>query len=202
MTLKTLVMTAAVSALMAGGAIAQDADTNATDPAAPLEMIEPDAGLVAPEFSSISDMTVGDIVGQKVYEPTGDTIGKITHIISQYDNAAAVVGVGGFLGIGQHSVALPLSDFTYDAEQKMVKLDTTKEALESQPEFDTSDVESLPDETPLAGLLVSTDEAPAAPSTTLDDGATTDDGAAIDDGATTSESGSDDGALAPESETN
>lgn len=149
-------ITAAASAMFAGGAPAQSTDTMPAEPGMGGDITAPDAALT-PDFNAIDEMTVGDIIGRKVYEPTGDTIGKIDYIVARNGGADAVVGIGGFLGLGKYSVALPLDEFTYDAEQRMVKLDTTQDALKEQPEFDTSDVEGLPDETPLSSLIANAD---------------------------------------------
>ncbi|MBB3996003.1 hypothetical protein GGR95_003669 [Sulfitobacter undariae] len=156
MVLKALMMTATASALIAGGAMAQD--TNTSGSAAPTATEMPvEAPERAPTFTSINEMTVGDIVGENVYEASGATIGEIDYIAGSGGAASAVVGIGGFLGLGEYTVALPLSDFTYDADQQMVKVDTTKDALKEQPEFDETDVESLPEETRLSGLMASVD---------------------------------------------
>ncbi|MDO5758148.1 MAG: PRC-barrel domain-containing protein [Rhodobacterales bacterium] len=156
MTLKTLMISAAISALMAGGAVAQTAtDAPAADgttaPAADSGVAN-DA-VAAPEFTSISDMTVGDLVGKNVYDTNGDTIGDVDYVIDRDGGGLAVIGIGGFLGMGQYTVALPVSDFNYDTSQQMVTLDTTKDALKEQPEFKEDNVDKLPDETPLADLI-------------------------------------------------
>lgn len=154
MTLKTFMITAAASALISSGAIAQDTPTTGTDAATGTDTtMTPEM----PAFTSISEMTVGDIIGQNVYEPNGDTIGDIDYIVGRDGGANAVIGIGGFLGLGEYTVALPLEEFTYDADQQMVKLDTTKDALKEQPEFDESDIESLPNETRLGDLMASAD---------------------------------------------
>ncbi|MFX0541595.1 PRC-barrel domain-containing protein [Roseovarius sp. S4756] len=195
MTLKTLMMTAAASALIAGGAIAQDTATTEADTAVGTEM-SADAPAATPAFTSIEEMTVGDIVGQNVYEPNGDTIGDIDYVVGAGDSADAVIGIGGFLGLGEYTVALPLSDFTYDADQQMIKLDTTKDALKELPEFDESNAESLPDETPLADLMASNDS--ADPAATTGDAATSSDSMSSDsmsgDAATTDDAASSDAA--------
>ncbi|MFX0545326.1 hypothetical protein ACEWPL_007230 [Roseovarius sp. S1116L3] len=193
MTLKTLMMTAAASALIAGGAIAQDTATTDTDTTVGTEM-SADAPAATPAFTSIEEMTVGDIVGQSVYEPNGDTIGDIDYVVSAGSSADAVIGIGGFLGLGEYTVALPLSDFTYDADQQMVKLDTTKDALKELPEFDESNAESLPDETPLADLMASSDS--ADPAATTGDAATSSDSMSSD--STSSDSMSGDAATSTE----
>jgi len=178
MKLNKLMMTAAASAMIAGGAIAQDTTaTTGTDATIGTD-VATDAPAMAPQFTSISEMTVGDLVGKKVYEPNGDTIGDIDYIVGSSGSADAVIGIGGFLGLGEYTVALPLSEFTYDAEQQMVKLDTTKDALKEQPEYDESGIESLPDETPLSDLIVSADT--SATTSTADDGAMKSDDAAVE----------------------
>ncbi len=185
MKLKTLMMTAAVSALIAGGAIAQDTTaTTGADATIGTDVVT-DAPAMVPQFTAISEMTVGDMVGKKVYEPNGDTIGDIDYIIGRDGGADAIIGIGGFLGLGEYTVALPLEEFTFDAEQQMVKLDTTKDALKEQPEFDESDAESLPDETALADLMSSADTSVAAPTT--DDGAMKSDDAAVEGDAVISD---------------
>ncbi len=211
MKLKTLMMSAAISALIAGNAVAQ---TDTTDPAPTDGTVAGTADVgasgdtaVAPEFTSISEMTVGDLVGQNVYGPDGDTVGDIDYVVGQGGGALAVVGIGGFLGLGEYTVALPLSDFGYDASQQMVTLDTTKDELKQQAEFDESDVESLPDETPLAGLVgngdagvspTMTDEAPEEDAATMDSAVPGDDAGAVDDmeteGTADTEMGIDDAA--------
>jgi hypothetical protein len=59
----------------------------------------------------------------------------------------AVLGIGGFLGIGEHTVSLPLTDFTIDREQNALLLDgRTEEELENMQEVDESGLERLPDD--------------------------------------------------------
>jgi len=181
MTLKSIMVTTAVSALMAGGAFAQSTSTPTADPAATTEQS------IAPTFTSIDEMTVGNIIGKNVYDPNGDTIGDIDYIVGQPGSANAVIGIGGFLGIGEYTVAIPLDDLTYNADAQMVQLDTTKEALKEQPEFDETGVESLPDETQLSTLIASDDPAATAPgadTSVPQAGAATDDPAASDGAAT------------------
>ena len=45
-----------------------------------------------------------------------------------------VIGVGGFLGMGEHDVAVPLSRIKHDND-KLILAGATKEALKSMPEF-------------------------------------------------------------------
>lgn len=207
MKLKTFMMSAAISALIAGSAVAQDATSDSAADGTVAGTADMDAAGTAaltPQFTSISEMTVGDLVGQNVYQPNGDTIGDVDYVVGRDGGALAVIGIGGFLGLGEYTVALPLSDFNYDASQQMVTLDTTKDALKEQAEFDESDVESLPDETPLADLVSSadpvdspaiTDDSGTMDSPALDDDASASDGTADADMSTGDAAMDDDAAM-------
>lgn len=157
MTLKKLMLTTAVSAFVATGAFAQTATVPDTGTTTTTE------APMAQNFASIDEMTVGDLLGKSVYEPNGDSIGDIDYVLGNNGSANVVIGIGGFLGLGEYTVAVPLDDLTFNADEQTVQLDTTKEALKELPEFDESDVESLPDETQLSTLMVADDTAaPAA----------------------------------------
>jgi hypothetical protein len=82
-------------------------------------------------------------IGQTVYSSADESIGKISDLIIQEDGgiAAAVVGVGGFLGIGEKWVAVPFDtiSITQMPDSDDVKLTTTEtaESLQAAPEFKT-----------------------------------------------------------------
>jgi len=80
------------------------------------------------------------LVGSKVKNKAGDTIGDINEIILTSDGsaAAAVIGVGGFLGMGEHQVAVQFKSLKIDRDSNgndVVMLDTTKDALKQAPEW-------------------------------------------------------------------
>lgn len=84
------------------------------------------------------------IVGQPVYNAAGERIGDINELIlgSNGQVESAVIGVGGFLGLGEKLVAVMYKDlsFTNDANGSMrVTLNSTKEALETAPDFRYAD---------------------------------------------------------------
>ena len=82
-------------------------------------------------------------LGQTVYNSADESIGKISDLIIQKDGGvdAAVVGVGGFLGIGEKWVAVPFEtiSITQVPDSDDVKLTTTEtaESLQAAPEFKT-----------------------------------------------------------------
>ncbi|MEP3688331.1 MAG: PRC-barrel domain-containing protein [Sulfitobacter dubius] len=99
--------------------------------------------------NAFSGMVVGDLVGLTVVEADGDTIGDIDYVIQTDTGYAAVVGVGGFLGLGEHTVAVPLEEISMAAENDLKLSTWTKAELEAQPEVDETQIEGLEDDVSL-----------------------------------------------------
>ena len=83
----------------------------------------------------------GDLIGQTVYAPDKAKIGSISDLILSKDGKSVegyVIGVGGFLGIGEKSVALKLDKLkmTTAADGTMeFAMDMTKDELRNTPTF-------------------------------------------------------------------
>ena len=77
-----------------------------------------------------------DIMGKTVYNDDNEKIGDVNDVIFSRTNSASfvVIGVGGFLGMGEHDVACPLSRIKHDND-KLILPGATKEALKKMPEF-------------------------------------------------------------------
>jgi sporulation protein YlmC with PRC-barrel domain len=80
------------------------------------------------------------LVGLTVYNAANEKVGDINDLILGPDGkiSHAVIGVGGFLGMGEKLVGVAFSDLQLnrDADGTMrVTVNSTKEALESAPEF-------------------------------------------------------------------
>jgi hypothetical protein len=80
--------------------------------------------------------------------PEGEDIGTVDQLILSADGeiVAVVVGVGGFLGMGEREVALSwdLVELLRDPENEdsfIVLVDVDRERLENAPEFERDDVE-------------------------------------------------------------
>jgi len=108
-----------------------------------------------------------EIIGKQVYSSAaGDAehIGDVNNLVIGEGGsvAAVIIGVGGFLGLGEKNVAVKYSELqratAEDGTQRFV-LPTTKDALEAAPDFHTTD-RTTPANDPAAanGAL-----APAAP---------------------------------------
>ena len=83
------------------------------------------------------------LIDQPVYSSTGDDaeeIGNVTDLIFSEDGriVAVVIGVGGFLGIGEKSVAVDFSELEFtlaaDNTERWV-VPTTADALNAAPDF-------------------------------------------------------------------
>ncbi|MGE0025313.1 MAG: PRC-barrel domain-containing protein [Hyphomicrobium sp.] len=80
------------------------------------------------------------LVGLGVYNGAGDRVGDINDLILGPDGKVSnvVIGVGGFLGMGEKLVAVAFSDLQLnrDSDGSMrVTINSSKEALETAPDF-------------------------------------------------------------------
>jgi hypothetical protein len=74
-----------------------------------------------------------------------EAIGDITDLVLDETGQvkAVVIGVGGFLGIGERNIAVDFAQLRWVAGQdgsQVLMMDTTREALEAAPEFDTDQI--------------------------------------------------------------
>lgn len=76
------------------------------------------------------------VIGTDVNDSMGNTIGKVEDIIlEKTDNKImfAVVGFGGFLGVGEKFHPVPWSVLDYDPDQSAFIVPFTREQLEAAP---------------------------------------------------------------------
>lgn len=145
--------TAPVSPDATGGA------TDATGAAGTMAPNTADAGTSASGSATYlteqaeNQISVNDFMGQAIYTADNQSIGDINDLLVQNDGGvvAAVVGVGGFLGIGEKNVAIPFDKITITREggegqtsteqaaDADIRLTTTETAdsLRNAPEFRT-----------------------------------------------------------------
>jgi sporulation protein YlmC with PRC-barrel domain len=71
-----------------------------------------------------------------VYNDRNEKIGSIDDIIVSPKRTVshAIIGVGGFLGIGKHQVAIPMDQLQFTGN-RFVLAGATKEVLRAMPEF-------------------------------------------------------------------
>ena len=77
------------------------------------------------------------IMDKDVYNDSNEKVGKVEDLIIAPDKAVsyAIIGVGGFLGIDRHDVAIPAGHFKLDGA-KLTLPGATKEALKASPKFE------------------------------------------------------------------
>lgn len=116
--------------------------------------------------SQMQDEFLGsNLMGAKVRSAADEDIGDVNDVLfdMQGNARAVVVGVGGFLGIGEKAVAIPFERLTVsrpDANDDdiQVSLETTKDELNAAPEFKRWQ--------PTASAATSEGMTPAAPNST------------------------------------
>jgi hypothetical protein len=85
------------------------------------------------------DLMASELIGTPVRNAKDDKLGDINDVIMGKDGkpTVAVLGVGGFLGIGEKNVGIPFDSlqFTTDNNKKIARLEVEKQALESAPAF-------------------------------------------------------------------
>jgi sporulation protein YlmC with PRC-barrel domain len=86
-------------------------------------------------------MLGSDFVGTPVTTKDGQHIGKISNLVFDQDGRIelAVIGVGGFLGIGEKEVAVPFEALRSDRvnDKHVFVIDATKDTLKAAPSFKT-----------------------------------------------------------------
>jgi len=89
------------------------------------------------------------IIGGSVYSPADESVGDVNDLVIKPTGEieAVVVGVGGFIGIGEKEVAIALNRFTIEptadfATTKLV-LNATKEELQAAPAFKSAYMQKL-----------------------------------------------------------
>lgn len=127
--MKKLALITASLAMLASPAFAEDAKTTGMAPA--------DA-----KFSTVSkdEMFSSKLKGLNVYNQKDESIGEITDIALKNNQVdALILSVGGFLGVGEHYVAVSPSSVSIRHDVKndkwLASMNTTKDALKAAPEF-------------------------------------------------------------------
>ena len=145
--IRNLLATTALATLVSMGAYAQEATTPA--PADPAPVVD-QAAPAAPVAKADGHLATS-IIGETVYNGIGEdaqNIGEVNDIVIGKDAniEAIVVGVGGFLGIGEKDVAIEYAalDWAEKGGDSWLVTPMTKEQLETQPAFDRTAYDPAP----------------------------------------------------------
>ena len=99
------------------------------------------ADLTVTSIDASKAVLASRFIGSTVYSSTNENVGDINDVV--FDNEgkinAAVLGVGGFLGMGEKDVAVPLEKITVSKDENGVDryvIAATREQLDAAPAFD------------------------------------------------------------------
>src|SRR5258707_15522258 len=127
----------AALALMTGAASAQ-MSTSPSSPARPAPGATAAPVQKESAINPLSQEDVSKIEGTTVY---GSDDGKIGHVSTALMDPSSkkidrlVVTAGGVLGVGGHPLAIPVEQFSWDADRGAFKLGTTVAELKQMPEW-------------------------------------------------------------------
>lgn len=129
--MKATVTAAFAAALIFASAagFAQSAPPASTKTDTPFVTVQPEGQWLASRF-----------IGQTVSNQAGENIGDISDVLFDKTGrmSTAVIGVGGFLGMGEKSVAIPFSSLSFTADatgKRVVTIPLSKERLLAAPSF-------------------------------------------------------------------
>lgn len=126
----------AATTTVAPAAPAVDTTANTT----PAASAKTDFIVSADKFQNAKVMTASDFIGKRVYAKTGEDIGEVNDLIVTDNGSiqAVILGVGGFLGIGEKDVAVTMQSIEMQTDGNSTKLvvDASKEQLTNAPGYD------------------------------------------------------------------
>ena len=84
------------------------------------------------------EMRASKLIGTNVTNAANESVGEINDIVLGKDGkvAAVIIGVGGFLGIGEHDVAISYSGLKYakdSSNRDVITVNATKDQLKAAP---------------------------------------------------------------------
>jgi hypothetical protein len=132
----------AAVALMAQPALGQDAQ-----PQPKAEQEQPVTGTASEQPSDTEQqgwVSIGEVLGAPVVNEAGDEVGEIKDVVMKENTYYAVLSVGGFLGLADKNVAVPLDDLKLGEDEAYLMSAQTEEQLEQMPAYEATQYEPAP----------------------------------------------------------
>lgn len=122
---------------------AQQGPSSAAASVTPLEHSMPPASRQeanAPDDNTGEVRAADNVADMNVVNSKGQEIGSVDAVVrsTSSNDLNAVVSVGGFLGIGEKKVAIPLKDMRIKGDKLLVPLARTEDELKARPAYDES----------------------------------------------------------------
>jgi hypothetical protein len=114
---------------------------------------EPPAATAATEGDRwYSSLRGEEIIGQTLYGANGEEIGEVSNLVAKPGGTSPdlLVGVGGFLGIGEREVAVPLNEVQMGTDNRLTT-GMTKEQIEAMQPYDKNSYQDWDRSRPLGG---------------------------------------------------
>jgi sporulation protein YlmC with PRC-barrel domain len=123
----------------------------------------------ADQLNSAQLMSANDYIGKTVYDQAGNNIGEVNDLIVSGDGnvEAVILGVGGFLGLGEKDVAVNTNavQMVQDGDTQRLVVQATKETLEAAPSYDRTNRRYATGTDTGAGTTTDTTGSTTAPAT-------------------------------------
>jgi sporulation protein YlmC with PRC-barrel domain len=128
---KVLALALAGTALLSWPALAQSNQSTTSAPANPPATTAAPGGIgnwMTQEQPG--QWRASKLKGVNIYNNNNESIGEVEELIVGQDGkvTAAIIGIGGFLGIGQHDVAVPFNEIQWVMEPRAVATNTAPPA--------------------------------------------------------------------------
>lgn len=137
--MKKLMTAVSFAALMAVPVLAQDTTPTEMKNAPPTATERNDTAAVPKGKMTTGQISASELLDETVVSQANESVGDINDIILDSNGkvASVIVGVGGFLGIGEKDVALSFDQlaFANNDTDLVVTTNATKESLQAAPEY-------------------------------------------------------------------
>lgn len=108
--------------------------------AQPQQATSPPPSATAPANTTMAPSATADtrkLIGRNIKNAENETIGEIKSIFINKDGKvdSVIVGIGGFLGVGDREVRIAWSDLKITDDGEKVMVDMTRDQLKAKPEY-------------------------------------------------------------------
>ena len=127
-------------------------DSNKSSAEAPATTTSSSVIVSEADLSGIQAWTANEFIGKTVYTTANENVGEINDLVFGNDGkiVGVVIGVGGFLGIGEKDVLVSLESIRMTKQEgsdvTQLVVDASKETLDNAPGFDRVAKRYLPPE--------------------------------------------------------
>lgn len=140
--MKRTLTAAALATVLAVPAFAQSMDSKTPAPSAGMPSMSSPAKDSFIQKQDAAEWRGSKVIGATVYGPDNASIGEVNDVLIGNDGKvhAAVIGVGGFLGVGEKNVAVPFESLNISRKAdssaiQKINVKYTKDQLKSAPTF-------------------------------------------------------------------